>query len=1363
MSLSRFFRFSEEPIEDATGSEEVQLTSPVGPVFIPTESSEPPTYYPPEPPIVPGDIPFYPPEPLPPEIPTVPEETTAKPFPLPIPPIPAPTEPLYSANSITLPIKISVATIPTQTRSKFYINVDVKPAIPTFGIATAKAPLSLRLLAIPLKLNAAIKAITTRLLEGKVENFFDENREGKTLVNFGSDFQTLATNWIYDPTDTEKSSMLVKLYRPLPDAAEEKMQVWIARELAAPIVDRLFVTYTPAAAPKVYLRPPNKKVSITGQGGSAVSNVTMTNLLTDNAFDPVKPSDPVLEEWFTHDVNASELNIDYADYRNFVFFGSAQSRLSAFANKLTILEDIDNILATQSSSLANSGQIVTGSLPYPTIKKYADQRIEIIRSFDPYERFLYYGTDTPYSASVTTDDVDDPWFVHTDATWPKVSGSVVSVKSEAGKNWFTSQSAIATEYDILNRNSLANNLPVYLKNDTNSQEFVKFVDLIGHHFDILKVYTDHMTSIYDRSSDPSVGMSQDLVWNVANSLGIQLPNQYSVRKLVDYTIGELQVASPKIYREVAAETWKRFLHNQIFLMKTKGTKTALRALANTYGVLPSVLQIKESVTSGQQNSQVYETFEEQTNALNFTTSNSFITLPWNSLPDLPKTVELRFATTTPTASVLANADNTWAITVVPTEGNYGRVVVRTLDQAEVSSSVLPIFSGDFFSAMVRYEPTGVALQVGRVEGDDIIDWSATTESGLNIASIFTAPSALNVGGSGSVFLLPTFRGMMDEVRVWGETISDDTFKTHVKYPGVYSGNTSTSARDSLFVRLSFNKTVNLGATSSLDNETPYVAANNASALATVAATGFPSVPAAPHNMAVVVREVTRLTPNAGSTFTTNKVHIGEAPVYQYTEVADGSLVPVLTRDLSIKSVEEKQEQGTVGNTVGFYFSITDAINDSIIRSVGNIDLQNLIGDPADVYNLNYSALEQLNELYWKYYAYNYNVNSFVDFVQELLDPLFAQAKSLVPARAKLLSGIVHEPHILERQKVVVTKPVQVDDDLTLEASAVTSSPVDHYGTVDSFESALTVSDVTDVSATNASLEGTTEVDEIIRPLAEYSNLTALVERTSAELVTEASMWEGFTSLFDLSNIVSAESIGLGIDAATGATINIANIIKTTTLRYPQETIDPRSWVIEPLTDFTKIESHMYFTNPDGFVAYPVTTRVRTNERVLKDRGTWAINTTYTRNDYVIQYADGEEAELGYGKEYVCISANSNFISLKPPSLDPINWKPMSYVLVESYALRKAVLVNDAVTLASTSAASPIVVGYRPEHFKNTRDRRKGILNHQWIGCLQTDQTTPDGKPAVEVFLAAGDTLLVNDGSAPVQPKNNPSGPILDVL
>jgi hypothetical protein len=1345
---------------ESTGTT-TSLTPPLVPIFdpmlpLPTE----------EPKLTPPLVPIFDPMlPLPTEEPTQPTTTEG------------------TSNVMYFPIYISVGTIPAPTAGPFIIDIDVKPAIPSFQDADQDIPTSITIRPIPVKMRSAIMGIVDSLLNGKVENFYDIERELKTVLNFGGDYQALITNWQYDPREAPFGSalggagqrFLVKLYRPLPDEVEEKTQLWISRELAPTLIDRLFINVIPAPPQKVYLRPANKNVSVDGRSGVGVSNVTMAKLFTTGAFDPIRPTDPVLEEWYTGDAPDSELNIDYSDYRNFIFYSSAVGRLNAFANKMKVLENLDGLLAQQSSSLAAAGQIITGSLPYPVITKYAEQRLSVIQSFDPYERFLYYEENRPYSASLTTNHVQDAVYENDDSTWPKVSGSVLPASTVVGSVWWSDQMNIASEYDRENPNYLANNIPEYVKRDEKSEEFITFLNMIGHQFDSMKSYVDHMTDMYSRDSDPAEGLSADIVWNVARSLGIDLPNQYAIKSLIDYTVGEVGVVTPKVYRQVAAETWKRFLHNQIFMMKSKGTKTSLRALTNAYGILPSLLTIRESATPGfLQPEKTFETYEEQTNALNVT-AGAYVQVPWSSSADI-KTVEVRFATTTSGSLTLLEATGSWGLVLETTSGSYGKVILKTTTQTGVSSSVLPIFSGDYYSAMIRKSGSLMELQVKRAEADDIVEQSSTIESTSIVGAKFNSGSVLKIGTDSSTFGSP-FVGLVDEFRVWSEYTTDDTFNLHVKYPGMYNGNTYTSARDSLIARLSFSKTKNLFGGATLPNETPY-----ASASANLVTSGFANYPTAPHNMSVITREVTRYTPNVGSVFTTNKVIIAEPPTLVYMS---GSSVPVLQRDRSIVSNATKQDFSRSTNTIGFYFSPTEAINDSIIRSVGNLDLHNYIGDPSDQYKESYADLAELSELYWTHYAYGFNQNSFIEFVENLLNPLFKQARQLVPARAKLLSGIVHESHILERAKIA-HKPLQMsagqygrnEDTQNLEAVPLTSQPTVLEGADISYDTTFELDQQYDLSVLYSDYTASLTTDDVrtvssenLFYTASYSLANSGSHVTSSYVMIDdytnaLNNQQNYMSFLGISNVldlsVAQRTVYNQFLIKNSATVRIWGSIEDTIKRYPVNTYTDGTLVIEPYTDFTKIESYNYFDNPNGTVAVDQINYVRVNQAILRDRGIWVKGTVYSRNDYVIQTGSVGDAETGNGSEFRCISPDMAFTSSIDPYLDTRNWTAMTYTPVLTASPRKATMISGSISLVPTTSALTAFTGYDVHHFKFTRDYRRGVINHQYMGCLQDDSTTTDGKPAVEVISVVGDKLTVTNPGEPIQSNQNQSGPILDV-
>jgi hypothetical protein len=1288
---------------------------------------------------------------------------------------------VFTGHSGAPRISINSGKLPERENFAFPIDITVNPVPPEYGTGAFRIASTLDITPIFIPLKDATLAETSRLIGNKIETFFDDTRELKTLVNFGNDFQTLITDWAYSGSQTE--DIRVKLYQSLPDEVNEKTTVWISRELASPVIDKLFVTFTPTVAPKVYLRPANKSIDVAGLSGAKVNNASMATLLSSSSFDVLRPSDRVVEEWFTDDVNSTELNIDYTDFSNFVFFGSAESRLDAFVQKLRTLEVGDATLTRGSASLTGTGSaFITGSMAYSTLQSIATQRLDVIRSFDAFERFLYYGSGSAYSASVL-----DTQYYRSDATYPKVAGIPVPLASAS--IWYSEMTAIASAYDAQNHHALTNSLPKYVLDDAESDEFVTLVKLMGHQFDTLKGYIDNMRVIYDRNSDSRKGISPDIAWNVGESFGVNMPNQYAIKTLVDYTVGELGSVSPTVYRDAAAETWKRFLHNQIFLMKTKGTKTSLRTLANSYGILPTLLQIRESVTPGVgEPTNTFEVYEEQTNALSLT-SGSYLTIPWTTASVSASTLEVRFSTMDSSGTrILVQGGNAWSLAVQPLSGSWGRVLLQSASVPKLSSSFMQLYSGDFYSTMVRYSPSGMELFVKRAEHDDIVEESHTVEASASVAPMWYVPSAISLGASSSVMGTP-ITGLVDEFRTWGEFISESVFDLHVKYPGLYNGNTIVSARDVLYTRLSFNKPTNLGAsaTASLVNESPY-ARRAGTMWGSVLARGFANVPAYPNSMTVISRDVLRYTPNAGgNNFSTNKVIVGDAPVLRYLS---GSTVPVLSHNKSIVPLSVKRERPLNNNVVGFYFSLTDAINDSIIRTIGNIDLQNLIGDPSDQYSENYAALTALNKLYWENYAYAYNVNSFVDFVKNLLDPLFKQARELIPARAKLLSGIVHEPHILERSKVTV-RPLEVSagtltrrekkETHNLEAVPVYTNPTTADSTFNTLATVVSVTDDAQSLATVGYYETKVQTEDFATPVASYATYTGTItpKDTSLELSSVSLVLDDSTNLLALKrNLLSQYGVSSSIQLSAAqlaeflrrvqqykTPINIREGMQgaTEALSGSETSNYNVATVVYPYSNFDKLESRFYFANANGVVLVPQIQYTRVNQAIIRNRGTWVPGTVYLRDDYIIQSGSTDSAAVtGDNHEFVCITMQSPFLSVLPPYLDTKNWKAMTYKPIRAIVPRKAIVVSGSVSIAPTGSTMPAATGYRPEHYKFSRDYRLGIIRHQWVGCVQTSATTTDGHDPVEITHSSGDSLIVRNPSAPIQSSTNQGGPILDV-
>ena len=128
---------------------------------------------------------------------------------------------------------------------------------------------------------------------------------------------------------------------------------------------------------------------------------------------------------------------------------------------------------------------------------------------------------------------------------------------------------------------------------------------------------------------------------------------------------------------------------------------------------------------------------------------------------------------------------------------------------------------------------------------------------------------------------------------------------------------------------------------------------------------------------------------------------------------------------------QKQEQSSQdfapidSNKLGVYFSPTDVINEDIIYTLADFNLDNQIGDPRDEFENKYRGLSFTRNEYFKRYVGGHN--HFFDYLR-ILDfydnSVFEVLKQFVPARAKSDFGNLIEPNILERNKQQVKRKIQ---------------------------------------------------------------------------------------------------------------------------------------------------------------------------------------------------------------------------------------------------------------------------------------------------------------------------------------------------
>ena len=130
------------------------------------------------------------------------------------------------------------------------------------------------------------------------------------------------------------------------------------------------------------------------------------------------------------------------------------------------------------------------------------------------------------------------------------------------------------------------------------------------------------------------------------------------------------------------------------------------------------------------------------------------------------------------------------------------------------------------------------------------------------------------------------------------------------------------------------------------------------------------------------------------------------------------------------SVLDRQPQDF--EDLGVFFSPTTEINEDIIYQLGTFRLDDFIGSPLPSAQTspNYKDLAPLRKEYFKRYKDKYNYWDYTKLIQYVDHTLFKLIEQFVPAKANLKTGLLIEPHYLERNKFARELPV-IEDGITM--------------------------------------------------------------------------------------------------------------------------------------------------------------------------------------------------------------------------------------------------------------------------------------------------------------------------------------------
>jgi len=875
------------------------------------------------------------------------------------------------------------------------------------------------------------------------------------------------------------NSLFVKLYEPLPADLDIFFQCWVAEELMKPYIDTVNYIIEEIPVEPNRLRGPNFEVDRDYWISTETDYKSWNEILSTN----VQTSQEILDRYISSSSIPVQLNVDFREFENFVFYSSAEDRLDNFVYKMELIERYNNelvLLDTYTGSIASNKVKIRGL------------RDKTISGFDSFEKWLYYETTSSNYYTYQSSSTITPY--------PKYEVSITSsdynIATKEGKykfytsgstqaqDWYDNLIVSASNYDLKNYNSLNKAIPEYLREDSDNDQFTTFVNMIGQHFDVMYLYTDHILKKNLREENPKSGMSQDLIFDATRNLGWTLSHGTQAKDLWEYALGVSGSGEPvwtgktttnkylaKTEEQRTKEVWRRILNNLPYIYKSKGTSRGVKALLAAYGIPQTLLTIREY--GGPDNADLgvipRAEWEKHTYYLNFSgsypvpTHQHYIRVPWEKVNNTtgswqyPDTLTFRWKMepnklykydSDPIQTLLQKNSGSrvdWFVTMNKNGtdvekgsinfyiGNGTTYATASIsdeyfyDDVPLNLMIRRNLSNDSTSSIQTYDFFVKTNKYGKiaVERSASVIVSGSVSGSYNQA--WSSDGNLYIGSGSNSQTDKILSGSVFELRYWSTPLTESSFNNHVLSARSYNGNTETSSFYDLQGQWKFWQKFNVAATTSLSSSHPdqtkttFYSSSKMAQFQGFNSGAFESI-VETYNM-----EVATL---GNNTIYTEKVRIDS-----------GSLIAGLSTDRSAE-VSAFDKYSVDSNKLMIAFSPQSVINEDIYESIGGVALDDYIGDYSNISKGYYPNLRWLAREYWKKYPNKNDFNAYLDLISVFDFSVFDQIRQTLPARTNPILGVVIEPNILERSKVGnIGRNVSGEADNVFRTTELSSSAV----------------------------------------------------------------------------------------------------------------------------------------------------------------------------------------------------------------------------------------------------------------------------------------------------------------------------------
>jgi hypothetical protein len=1211
--------------------------------------------------------------------------------------------------------------------------------------------------------------------------FKDETSKYLThLLHLGNGNNKVITTWT-----GSAGSLIAKLYEPLPTTIQTNQQVWISKLQSNPIVETVTLSEQtnnicpPLKGPNFSLEPDN------GIGYKVFDEVIASGSQTSN--------DLVTKYLESTGIDTSKLNITYASgsdylFTNFVNFSSAEERVNNFFYKVQLIEDYktkytaliadtftqpyveltSSLLAEYPNNIGDPSFLIydgatlitedfifdeinweinqpKGTAQISEAKKILDSANALIRGFDGFEKWLY--SDTEYLNTLS--------YPKTTYTNP-INGLTIYILKPIDDsdvvNWYDSIIQLSAEFDKYNPNYLVNNIPTFIQEDYDNNDFIVFLDMIGQHFDIIWAYINGLKKVHLIEEKQSTGAIDKLIYYLLESMGWDSKIAFDSNSLWEYAFGTNKEGFQKYsmpLEEANNQIWRRILNNLPYLLKHKGTSRAMKAVMACYGVPQSMLTIMEfgGPQDPTKEGSTKFTFDDRTAAIKLQ-NNSSIIVPWKSVNgSYPQSIEFRIKPNSVKNTRIISSSQFY-LDIEQTTGSFATL---TFGLGENAISAGPYFenitSSNFNwtntfwappSSSIEYYTGSIGAYISAVTGSPFYYTPSATmtveyyngangeyalgpdtvsgSSNFPLSTEYYSNVLINrypLGGAASVasryeVLLKTSDGQRIINSVSMSFVSTKECWESGSYVSI--GNDFSGSLDEFRLwRVPLQP-------SKFENHTLHPdAINGNSYTASTADMLFRLDFEYPKNRILdpYIKNVSLSTQYSENSATASNMFVAPNYPYQYDpyDRTVTATVPSLglnysnkirfesaslVGDLSYKARATKKsfDQSTIdSNRLGIFMSPIKELNMDIVKAFGDFNIDNYIGDPSDDYKDSYRELADLRKYYFQ--RLNRNMNEYIQLVRYIDKSLFDVLSDLAPARTNVSKGLLIEPHYLERSKVRWDKPKSERGDYESVVNA------QQYNEIEvSYESKDALIDATQIATLVSDLPS---YDALVNTDEVY-----LIESENNGYETEISTNDVYVIETEYPTYPPTGSVEIYIP--TGATITAEIDSFNTTIVG----MNPDSLANAGFGLYGENGTGIVRSYDPLFGNYQLTGN-RKNIFLIKQQYTQKINTQtegYPTTPYgQVKYEKTAVTKYRYKVGILPFSTGSYGVPFFPSA---------SGDLVEITPLN----------------------GYFPSHYKFVNNLSEGMQRSYFKGSLQTSGSTPDGLAVVETFTTNPNILRV---------------------